>query len=167
MEFFRTSLNNISNYYKFFYLQINIFNNYCFCLLIIENKINYTMRKFTFLLLTLFCFAALKADGVPTLAKADAENAVEFLEEQQEVILFCACCDDSKLTKVFISWVHTEPTNIEGQYQLMIEGTDINSKPIKETVDVTQLFFIVGNKAYSVSQALGLDADPCTGPFKL
>lgn len=125
------------------------------------------MRKFTFLLITLFSFAALKADRVPTLTKADAENAVEFLEEQQEIILFCACCDDSELTKVFLSWVHTEPTKVDGQYELMIEGTDINSKPIKETVDVTQLFFIVGNKAYSVSQALGLDADPCTGPFKL
>ena len=125
------------------------------------------MRTFTFLLVLLFSVTVVKADGVPTLSKADAEIAVEFLEEQQEIILFCACCDDAELTKVFLSWVHTEPNKEDGQYQLMIEGTDINSKPIKETVDVTQLFFIVGNKAYSVSQALGLNADPCTGPFKL
>jgi hypothetical protein len=102
-----------------------------------------------------------KADQLAYLTKAQAEEATEFLKEQKQVILWCACCDNDEKKFVTIQSVHYKHTGYENYYQVYI----LDNKQQTHYLDLAYVHYIIGKKAYCVGKALNYKCDPCTDAF--
>ena len=65
-----------------------------------------------------------KADQLAYITKAQADNAVKFLQDQDELILWCACCDNDKKQKITVNQVYSEFVNYQHYFQVILEGKD-------------------------------------------
>ena len=118
----------------------------------------------------LFCAMLLlvsysKADQLAYLTLDQAIEATEFLQEQSEVIIYCACCDGDAKKIVKVTKVYYEYTGFEDYYEIKLEGEDSYGNVIEEEVDLAYLHFKLASKAYCVGSTLAYDCDPCTEPF--
>jgi hypothetical protein len=108
-----------------------------------------------------------KADQLAFLSKTQAEQAVELLKEQKELVLWCACCPDEQMKRVSVKNVSIRYTDVEDFYTVVLDAIDSNGNITSEELDLAYVHFKIGNKAYNVGHILGFNCDPCTQPFKL
>lgn len=119
------------------------------------------------LIITLFIFSSrAKADQLAFISKAQAEQAVELLKEQKELILWCACCVDEQMRRVTVKNVSIRYTEYQEFYTVVLDAIDNNGNSISEELDLAYVHFRIGTKAYNVGQTLGFKCDPCTLPFR-
>jgi len=114
--------------------------------------------------LLLFC-SFCKADQLAYLSKAQADQALELLKEQKELILWCACCPENEKQKVRISNIYIQFTGQEQYYTLVLEAVDSEGNVIKEELDLAYVHIKIGSKAYNVGNTLGFECNPCVSPF--
>ena len=87
------------------------------------------------------------------------------MNSQDQLILWCACCDNDPILKVKPVKIYYESAGFEDYYQVVVEL--INSKGVKtkEQIDLAYVHIKKDNKAYCVGTELGFECDPCTAPF--
>lgn len=106
-----------------------------------------------------------KADQLAYITKEQADKAVKFLQNQEELILWCACCDNDKKEKITVNKVYAEFVNYQHYFQVILEGKDENGKKVRIELDLAYVHFKKGKKAKCVGKALKFKCDPCTKPF--
>lgn len=106
-----------------------------------------------------------KADQLAYITKEQADKAVKFLQNQEELILWCACCDNDKMEKITVNKVYAEFVNYQHYFQVILEGKDENGKKVRIELDLAYVHFKKGKKAKCVGKELKFKCDPCTKPF--
>lgn len=124
------------------------------------------MKKSIIFIITLlvsFVNQQVKADQLSYLSKNDAIRAVNLLEKQPSVVLWCACCSNEAKKVVPIKEVFYEYTGYENFYQVNIRNSENNE--VFEGVDLAYTHINKNGKAVCVGKELFLECDPCTLPF--
>lgn len=124
------------------------------------------MKKLLFIFLFALASSTAQADQLEWITKAQAEQAVKYLEGQTELILWCACCTDAVANKVALTKVYYQKVEeSEGYFQVFIEGTDEFGNEIKQGIDLAYVHVRVGRNANALGRVLRMKCDPCTRPF--
>lgn len=125
---------------------------------------------FTLFIAVTLSFGA-KADQLEVLTLDQAISATEYLQTQEAVILFCACCDGDPMRVVMISEVYYQEwgadENGEMLYTVYINGMDMEGNTIEEAIDLAYVHVVIDNIAYCLGLDLGFDCDPCVEPFNV
>ena len=136
-------------------------------------------KNYFILIIFIFLFSfQIKADQLAFLTKDQAEKTVDYLEKKNEVLLWCACCDDvqnySGPEGVFLvqfEEVGFEHTGFDQNYQVFIianqEHEIYSNKKVKLRLDLAYTHIIDKGIAYTLGTLLGFDCDPCTEPFNV
>ncbi len=124
------------------------------------------MRKLIFIIFIVFVSIQVKADQLEYLTRDQAVKATELLREQENIVLWCGCCEGNIPKRVVsLTNVYYSHSGYEESYKITIEGTDQNGNNIREVIDLAYVHIIQGSRAYCVGKTLNFDCDPCTGPF--
>lgn len=121
-------------------------------------------------ILTLFfIFSSIvsKADQLAWVSLEQAKIATEYLISQEEIISWCACCNDDKMFLINIQSSYYK--KVEGQenfYEVFIYGKDIYGNEINKSFDLAYLHCKKNNLAVCLGVALGFECKPCTPNFK-
>jgi len=119
------------------------------------------------LIAALLCAAAIsKADQLAYITKEQAKAATEFIKQQAEVVLWCACCDNDGVRVMQVTNVYYKYTDVESFYQVVLVGSDYMDTTAEFELDLAYVHYRDGDMAYNVGKALGLSCDPCTNPFE-
>lgn len=126
---------------------------------------------FTLLIAALLSFSA-KADALEVLTLDQAISATEYLETQEAVILWCACCEGDVMSAVFISEVYYQEwgtdENGETLYTVYINGIDQDGNEVVGlALDIAYVHVVIENIAYCLAIELGIPCEPCTEPFSI
>ena len=125
------------------------------------------MKRFVLVLICVLFTMAAYADQLEWIFKEEAAEAVELLQKQDYVLLYCGCCDDDPMRYVKIktvSYCHPEGEDI--YYEVFIEGVDADGIEVSEGIDLAYTYINDQGMAKCVGLALGLECDPCVDPFK-
>lgn len=109
-----------------------------------------------------------KADQLAWLSKDQAKQTVDYFNDNniKEVILFCGCCDKDIKEKVTVSKVYyRQVKDSKEYYEVVIEGSTPETKPVKKAVDLAYVYIKKDNKAACLGLELGFQCDPCTQPY--
>ena len=108
-----------------------------------------------------------KADQFMLLTYEQAMKAKKFLDNEEYVITYCTCCQESKKEYIKINNVSVEkyPNSFDGKEYYTVTVTGINpltNKPMNEMLDLAYSFFVRSDQmGYSVGIVLDLEVDPC------
>jgi len=108
------------------------------------------------------------ADQLAWLTKDEVKQAMDYINSNEigEVILFCACCDDDVKVKVTVNKIYyRQVKDSKEYYEIVIEGTTAETKPVKKAVDLAYVHIKKDDKAVCLGQEMGFKCDPCTKPF--
>jgi hypothetical protein len=124
------------------------------------------MKKlFTILFFALISYTA-KADQLAWISYEQAKEAAEFLQTQETVVLWCACCDDDLPYDVIVESVTYESVG-DGYYQVVLTGLTLDGESVTLELDLAYVHFLLGDGyAYCVGSFLGYECDPCVEPFE-
>lgn len=108
-----------------------------------------------------------KADQLSYFTKSNAEKVVDFLNKQDEIILFCGCCDGSTIQVVKLSKVLIAPDGErEGVFQVEIEGINDKMEILdRQWIDIAYVHIKKLGQAVCLGTELGFTCDPCIPPF--
>ena len=124
------------------------------------------MKKLFAALFILLATTVAQADQLEWITKAQAEQAVKYLESQSELILWCACCTDDVASKIALTKVYYEKVaEADGYYQVFVEGTDEFGNEVSRGIDLAYVHVKVGRNAQCLGRVLRMKCDPCTRPF--
>lgn len=117
----------------------------------------------------IFLFAIIaflsQADQQSVLFEEDAQRTVEYLQTQQEIVLFCGCCTNDTYDKIALNEVTYE---CEGSNwcRVRIQGIDRTSgESVNRTIDLAYAWVSVDGVAQNLAWEMGLNADPCSDRF--
>ena len=108
------------------------------------------------------------SDQLAWLTKDEVKQAMDYINSNGigEVILFCACCDDDVKEKVTVSKIYyRQVKDSKEYYEIVIDGTTAETKPVKKAVDLAYVHIKKDNKAVCLGLEMGFKCDPCTKPF--
>ena len=129
------------------------------------------MKKLFFLLplfLILINAITTKADQLAWLDKSQLNQAMDYINKNdiKEVILFCGCCDKDIKEKILVSKIYyRQVKDSKEYYEIVIEGTTLETKPVKKAVDLAYVHIKKNDKAVCLGVEMGFTCDPCTKPF--
>ncbi len=128
------------------------------------------MRILLFLLWMVFIVPSLKADQLQWITLSQAKETVEFLALQEQVILWCACCDGEGKELVGVvsatyELVAGTPNMTEEYYQVLLNGVTLDGETFTEAIDLAYVHVNVNGLAFPLAVTLGYECDPCTEPF--
>jgi len=127
------------------------------------------MKKIVFILFTCLCLSiAVKADDLQLMSESQAKAAVNLLQKQKYVLLYCSCCAegyDSK-TYVRIESVTYRHAGYEDFYEVIVEGYDANGKNISESIDLAYTYIKKNKKGKCVGLELHFFCMPCEKSVK-
>jgi hypothetical protein len=106
-----------------------------------------------------------KADQLAYISKSQADKAVKFLENKNELLLWCACCENDQKRKIKVTSVYAEFVNYQHYFQVILEGVEESGKKVRIELDLAYVHFKKGKKAKCVGKALKFKCDPCTKAF--
>lgn len=129
--------------------------------------------KVTLLVLLFFVgLGQLRADQLELLSEEDAKRAVEFIQKQKEVVLWCGCCTKQpkqivKVSKVSYAYdTLSEPYMGVRLYKVTLEAVEYNGQVFYVGLDLAYVHIKKGRKSISVGSALKMKCVPCTRGFK-
>ena len=126
------------------------------------------MKKFSFLLLFLFISANCYADQLAWITKEQADKTIEYFQEEEidQVVLWCACCDNDTKVKVNVSYIYYQKTTEPNYYEVWIKGKTADGRKIEQPVDLAYVHILRGSKWRCLGKELKFECDPCTKSFK-
>ena len=120
------------------------------------------MKK-TILLFILVCSLSsnASADQLAYITREQAEKGAAFLKTQNEVLIFCGCCDSDPKVYLKISGVSVRYTGYQDYYQIRLSGVDRKGKSITLDIDLAYTHINVNGKALCAGKLLNFECDPC------
>jgi hypothetical protein len=123
--------------------------------------------KYFFTLLIALTFSTVaKADQLEILTLEQAVAATEYLQSEEMVFLWCACCEGEEPRAVLITEVNYQSVG-ENQYSVYIKGVDTEGNEINEYIDLAYVHVVIENMVYCLGTTLGYECDPCVDPFSM
>lgn len=123
--------------------------------------------KYLFTLLIVLTFSTVaKADQLEILTLEQATAATQYLQGEEMVLLWCACCEGEEPRAVFISEVNYQSVG-DNQYSVYIKGVDSEGNEINEYVDLAYVHVLIETTVYCLGTTLGYECDPCVDPFSI
>jgi hypothetical protein len=122
------------------------------------------MKKLLSILFFTFITNVVMADQLAYLTYEQAEEAVEFLQNEERVVLWCACCDDDLPYDVFIESVRIESVG-DGYYEIILTGSTLEGESIETSLDLAYVHVLLEGEAYCFGTLMGYECDPCTEVF--
>lgn len=118
----------------------------------------------------MFLIPSLKADQLQWVTLNQAKETAEFLATQEQVILWCACCDGEAkelvgVVSVTYELVAGSPNMTEEFYQVLLNGVTLDGETFTEAIDLAYVHVNVNGLAFPLAVTLGYECDPCTEPF--
>src|SRR5664279_1431489 len=124
------------------------------------------MKKFLIVLPFLFILTNIsRSDQLAWLTKDEVNQAMDYINSHKinEVILFCACCDKDVKEKVSVTRIsYRQVKNSKEYYEVVIEGTTAETKPVAVAVDLAYVHIKKDDKAVCLGLEMGFKCDPCT-----
>jgi hypothetical protein len=122
--------------------------------------------KNIFLLLFTFIFVQSSyADQYEIISEEMAIEAVELLNNQSDVIVWCDCCDGENLLYVTVNSAYYEYTGENGESTVFLSGFDEYGNEYLEALDLAYVYVADGELAVKVSEFLGYETEVCTEYF--
>ena len=118
---------------------------------------------FVFCLVLLFCVNS-KADQLAYITETQAKEAVSFINNQKELILWCACCDNEPKKLVKVIKAAYQHTGYENYYEVVLNYS-ADGQVDKESLDLAYVWFKKGSKAHNVGLELSFTCSPCSPGF--
>ncbi len=127
------------------------------------------MKKVFIVLLLFISVKFIYADQLAWITKDQAEQTVQYFKDNdiEQVVLWCACCDNDRKLLVEISRIYYKPVEGQQYYEIFIEGTLKTGGGYKQAVDLAYVHIKKGSKWKCVGTVMGFECDPCTKPFKM
>lgn len=117
-------------------------------------------------LLFLLFFTNAYADQLAVLNLRQAKVATEFLLKQDQLIIFCGCCENSRPDCIDVEDVwYKQFENDTDSYRVYLKGTDQNGTKIQTTLDLAYVFYKKNATARCVGLDLNFKCDPCINGF--
>jgi hypothetical protein len=123
------------------------------------------MRNILIIFIACALSIPVKADQLMYLNLDQARSATEYLNNEKQVILWCACCSDE--TKTMVNVTSVNYYHVDGEfYFVVVRGTTSKGESVEQYVDLAYVHVNVQGKAKCLAQELKINCDPCTKPFK-
>ncbi len=120
------------------------------------------MKKLILSILILLGAFNSKADQYQIVSEDDAIIAVEILNSQTDVFLWCDCCDGDYFRFIQVQYASYEYAYGEGNdCYIFLSGYDENGDWFEESIDLAYTYIADGDWATRLSDYIGLEADPC------
>lgn len=124
------------------------------------------MKKLLLLPLFITAISFAYADQWQVLTKEQAENAVNYINQNTDMVLWCACCSNDTKEYVKISKAEYQYGRIvTDMYEVIIHGMNAKGDSVITGIDLAYVHIIKDGTARCLALELGLDCDPCTEPF--
>ena len=85
------------------------------------------MKKLLSILFFTFITNVAMADQLAYLTYEQAEESLSFLQNEERVVLWCACCDDDAPTDVFVESVRIESVG-DGYFEIILTGMTLDGE---------------------------------------
>ena len=123
---------------------------------------------FISLILIVLNFSTAKADQLAWITKDQAEQTVQYFNDNdiKAIVLFCGCCDKDVKMKISVDKVFYRKTENPDYYEVVIQGNAADGSRINEGVDLAYVHILRGSKWRCLGKELGFKCDPCTKAFK-
>lgn len=125
------------------------------------------MKKYFILV---FFFLALsiasRADQLAWLTRSDAEAAVQVINRQAELLLFCGCCDNAPKRYIEVESSSLSYTGTDSYYEVLVSGKNQEGEVVEEAVDLAYVYIHGDGTALCLGRTLDLECDPCTEIFE-
>jgi hypothetical protein len=94
--------------------------------------------------------------------------AVQYFADKEinQVILWCACCDNDTKMMINVSNISYRLASDHTHYEIMLKGFFYNGGMFNEPVDLAYVHVEKGSKWHCLGKELKFECDPCTKPFK-
>jgi len=109
------------------------------------------------------------SDQLAWITLDQAKQTVAYFEDNdiEQVVLWCACCDNDVKTKVNVTKVfYRQVKESAGYYEFVIEGTYMGGEKLSDAFDLAYIHVARGSKWRCLGKELGFECDPCTKAFK-
>lgn len=120
--------------------------------------------KTLLLLVFLFLSGLSFADQLAWITEDQAIKATNFLKTQKQIMIHCGCCDEHNTSLITVEKVYYTKTEVEGFYQVVVEGKTQNGELVREELDLAYTYFKKGKKPVCIGKHLKFDCDPCEKP---
>jgi hypothetical protein len=127
------------------------------------------MKKLFIAILFLFAVNLSYSDQLAWLTKAQAEKTVDYFVEEgiDQVVLWCACCDNDVKTKVNVTEVYYRQVKESSEYyEIVIKGKYMGGNKLEQAFDLAYVHVARGGKWRCLGKELKFECDPCTKAFK-
>jgi hypothetical protein len=120
------------------------------------------MKKLILSILLLLGAFQSKADQYQIVPEDYAIAAVDILNSQSDVFLWCDCCDGEYIRFIQVQYASYEYAYGEGNdCYVFLSGYDEYGDWFEESIDLAYTYIADGEWATRLSNYIGLDAEPC------
>jgi hypothetical protein len=123
------------------------------------------MKKLLSILFFTFITNVAMADQLAYLTYEQAEESLSFLQNEERVVLWCACCDDDAPTDVFVESFRIESVG-DGYYEIILTGSMLEGESIETAIDLAYVHVLIEGDAYCFGTLMGYECAPCTEVFE-
>lgn len=118
-----------------------------------------------FIVLLLIFSQNIFADQLAWITKKQAISAVDIINGQNELLLFCGCCDSDP--KVYLQNIkcRMQYAGSNDYFEVLVTGHNKEGQQQEHAVDLAYVFVNVEGVAKCLGKELTLECDPCTGTF--
>lgn len=126
------------------------------------------MKRILLLFVAMLSFASFSmADQLWYISKTEAQNAVQLLQKQKYVLLYCGCCGgDVELEYVKIETVYYKNVTSDGYCAVVVRGVDFYGNQVATEIDLAYTHIRKKKSAACVGLELGLECSPCVDDLK-
>jgi hypothetical protein len=126
------------------------------------------MKKYFVIFYLLVMVRVVHSDQLAWITLEQAKQTVAYFEDKgiDEVILWCACCDNDKKILVEVTGIYYKKADDPSYYEVYIKGETSAGKKIDQPVDLAYVHIERGSKWRCLGKELKFECDPCTKSFK-
>ena len=113
------------------------------------------MKKIAWLVIAFISisFSAM-ADQLAYMSEKQAKAAVELLQKQQFVLLYCPICDEQYKIYVELESVSYRFTNYMDYFEVLVEGIDSKGNNVSETIDLAYAYIMENQEGRCICDVL-------------
>lgn len=123
------------------------------------------MIKYTLIFLFAIIAFLSQADQQSVLFEEDAQRTVEYLQTQQEILLYCGCCSNDTYDKITLNEVSYE-CEASNWCRVRVKGINkVSGEEVDTSIDLAYAWVNVEGAARNLAWEVGLNSSPCVSSF--